>query len=619
MKFVCDRCLTKYSIADDKVRGRILKIRCKSCSNIITVKESAPTPISVTVAESDRTVITSGPIGTRPSPSSPTGPPPPRPPPARAKAEPGRPTRPPTPPSAAPSVDDIQWFMAVEGVQKGPFARKVLVDKLAALARNSDVHIWNDTLDGWKPPVDVPVIARELQARQRHTAAPTPPPPPAARLRPVPPPPSQAAGRGLSHPPHGAPAGAGHGGSSAALQVHAAHGGAGSTAATAHAHGQGHGQAQAHAHGRTTGSHSALSLGLAHVAPAPAPASHPAHPPSAADGGSPLDTPAPIRELVQTHRANGEARISGAHALAASAAPHAMANGESDALQALNLGQSWRQPGPPLVTAERSSTAAAMAAAFPGRQSQRNRKLAIGFVALVVVCVGVSLIAFKKPPTSASAANPPLAPGGGRAVVAKAPEAPKPTKDLPAPGGEPPQAAGEGDPAAGSKAETVARISSGKKPLRPGAGRTLAARGGSATAPGAFTPEQRAAEAARNAEASRYGDSSLRPLQLRGITPSVARVAPNQGDITRVVNTNKGGIKICYQRALLRDSSLTHGKIDVEVSIGISGRVKNVAINGPAAFRSLDPCIKDVLSRWVFPASSEEYGTGFSYLFQGNE
>src|SRR5882724_7272751 len=189
MKFVCDRCLTKYSIADDKVRGRILKIRCKSCSNIITVKESAPAPISVTDGESDRTVITSGPVLVRPS----------APPAGRGKAEPpGRAVRPPTPPAPQPVVDDIQWFVAIEGVQKGPFARKALIDKLLALPKNSDVHIWNDTLDGWKSPGDVPVIARDLQARQRHSPS-APPPPPAPRLRPVPPPP----GHSGAHSPAG--------------------------------------------------------------------------------------------------------------------------------------------------------------------------------------------------------------------------------------------------------------------------------------------------------------------------------------------------------------------------------------------------------------------------------
>src|SRR5215467_13522380 len=37
MKIVCDSCGTKYSIADDKVRGKVFKIRCKKCSHIIVV------------------------------------------------------------------------------------------------------------------------------------------------------------------------------------------------------------------------------------------------------------------------------------------------------------------------------------------------------------------------------------------------------------------------------------------------------------------------------------------------------------------------------------------------------------------------------------------------------
>ncbi len=47
MKIVCDSCATKYSIADDKVRGKVFKIRCKKCSHIIVVRseggeDSAP-------------------------------------------------------------------------------------------------------------------------------------------------------------------------------------------------------------------------------------------------------------------------------------------------------------------------------------------------------------------------------------------------------------------------------------------------------------------------------------------------------------------------------------------------------------------------------------------------
>src|SRR5678815_5687050 len=39
VKFLCDRCKTRYSIGDERVRGKILKIRCKICANVITVRE----------------------------------------------------------------------------------------------------------------------------------------------------------------------------------------------------------------------------------------------------------------------------------------------------------------------------------------------------------------------------------------------------------------------------------------------------------------------------------------------------------------------------------------------------------------------------------------------------
>jgi hypothetical protein len=88
----------------------------------------------------------------------------------------------------------------------------------------------------------------------------------------------------------------------------------------------------------------------------------------------------------------------------------------------------------------------------------------------------------------------------------------------------------------------------------------------------------------------------------------------------KVIGNNRAGIKVCYQRALTRDNSLTHGKLSVKLSIGISGRVKHVGLDGPTQFRILlEPCIKEVVSRWVFPQASEEYGTEFPLVFQGNE
>ena len=573
MKFVCDRCLTKYSIADEKVRGRILKIRCKSCSNIITVKESAPSaPISVASGDSDRTVISSGPhVTAKPAPPAAAAPPP------RAPAR----ARPPTPPGAhAAPTDDVQWFLALEGVQKGPFTRKLLVDRLLAMPKNSDVHVWNDTLDGWRPPTDVPAIAREMQARQRANAQ--PPPAPTQRLRPVPPPPSQS--------PASAERRISGGYATVGAAGHASHG--------AHA-------AAAHGHTPIVASHSSVGLGLASVAPVMVPA--PTLPPSAGI----LDTPVPIKELVQAHKAHNGSEAHGAGL--AAAAPNMIANGESDALNALNLGGSWRQPSAPIGPLEGRLSTASIAAATGARAGSRTAKLAVGAVLLVGICVALIFVAFKKPSPPPVAASPKVEPPPVVALNAPPPppvpsEPSKEVKALRAP--DPSDVSAEAE-----AAPTVARVGA-KKSARPAALRNPSMHGGGTTAtstsPGAFTAEQRG-------DASRFGDASGRALQIRNPLAPAAKVTPNQGDITRVVNNNKGGIKVCYQRALLRDTSLTHGKIDVNVTIGISGRVKSVGVDGPAPFHALDPCIKDLLSRWVFPASSEEYGTAFSYVFQGNE
>ena len=41
MKIVCDSCGAKYSIADEKVAGRVFKIRCKKCGAAIVVRGDA--------------------------------------------------------------------------------------------------------------------------------------------------------------------------------------------------------------------------------------------------------------------------------------------------------------------------------------------------------------------------------------------------------------------------------------------------------------------------------------------------------------------------------------------------------------------------------------------------
>ena len=38
MKIKCDQCGAKYQVADEKVRHKVFKIRCKRCENAIVVR-----------------------------------------------------------------------------------------------------------------------------------------------------------------------------------------------------------------------------------------------------------------------------------------------------------------------------------------------------------------------------------------------------------------------------------------------------------------------------------------------------------------------------------------------------------------------------------------------------
>src|SRR3954454_11723845 len=94
MKFVCERCQTRYSIADDKVRQKILKIRCKTCENVITVREGGGDDLQGGVS---------------------------RPPPAPMARS--------VPP--APSGGVREWFVAINGEQEGPSNRVEIAGRVA--------------------------------------------------------------------------------------------------------------------------------------------------------------------------------------------------------------------------------------------------------------------------------------------------------------------------------------------------------------------------------------------------------------------------------------------------------------------------------------------------------
>jgi predicted Zn finger-like uncharacterized protein len=158
MKFVCDKCHTRYSISDEKVKGKVLKIRCKTCGNIIVVREQGAESATAvgaegrgaaprTEVEMPRQAAGGGGVGGGRAP-------------------------------VAPSGDNVEWFVAIKGKQHGPMKK----DQLVAFFQQGRVHprsyCWHEDLPGWTRMKDLPDFAAVIAQGQQPQAAPTPPPPP---------------------------------------------------------------------------------------------------------------------------------------------------------------------------------------------------------------------------------------------------------------------------------------------------------------------------------------------------------------------------------------------------------------------------------------------------------
>lgn len=111
MKFVCDACGARYRIDEERVRGKVLKIRCKRCAHIITVRA----PRTMESAPSDD-----------------------------AKA--------------------VEWHVAVNGATEGPLSEAALLERFRSGSVGDEAHVWNDSFADWKPAHDVPVFGDAMRA-----------------------------------------------------------------------------------------------------------------------------------------------------------------------------------------------------------------------------------------------------------------------------------------------------------------------------------------------------------------------------------------------------------------------------------------------------------------------
>jgi predicted Zn finger-like uncharacterized protein len=138
MKFSCDKCNTRYSIADERVRGRVLKIRCKACNHVITVREGEGSG-----AHQLGEILEAG-----------GGPP-------GGDDEHTRVSAPVGGLEAGAGPDD--WFVSFDGEQEGPLPLPRAIDRVRAeRPRGRECYCWRAGFFVWLPVEEVPEFAPAL-------------------------------------------------------------------------------------------------------------------------------------------------------------------------------------------------------------------------------------------------------------------------------------------------------------------------------------------------------------------------------------------------------------------------------------------------------------------------
>jgi predicted Zn finger-like uncharacterized protein len=128
MKIVCGSCQAKYSIADEKVAGKVFKIRCKRCSEVIVVRGDQDAPADA--GNGNYAAAGNG---------------------SHAADEPT-------------SVDAI-WHVVVNGEQAGPYSPSQLADLLRGGQVDWEAYVWCEGFENWLPMRDVPDLVSGISGQ----------------------------------------------------------------------------------------------------------------------------------------------------------------------------------------------------------------------------------------------------------------------------------------------------------------------------------------------------------------------------------------------------------------------------------------------------------------------
>ncbi len=181
MKFLCEHCKAKYQIADDKVAGRTVRMKCRKCGGSIEVKaEVTETSVAMKAADlaagEPRSSQRPGPLGAgaAPRPAAP-----PRPAAQNERALAGAFQRSVHREDDGRSLRELsaadEWYVAVNGVPVGPVRVGEVRRKAAMGAVTEDSLCWQEGMEEWRAirtVTELAAVVREAASGGRASLAP---------------------------------------------------------------------------------------------------------------------------------------------------------------------------------------------------------------------------------------------------------------------------------------------------------------------------------------------------------------------------------------------------------------------------------------------------------------
>lgn len=181
MKVSCPACDSKYTIADEKVAGRKVKVRCKSCGGQILINGTIPPPPldgnddadTGTSAKSKSDRSSGGANRKQGADKSAASSSP------RKDAAKSSPTS--SKPKSAPIVDDgITWSVNVTETDERTLKTHEVVAGYLSGEFAGEVYVWHDGMGDWSAIADAPELAAAIAAAQDQPSGPSKSSPPAA-------------------------------------------------------------------------------------------------------------------------------------------------------------------------------------------------------------------------------------------------------------------------------------------------------------------------------------------------------------------------------------------------------------------------------------------------------